>query len=446
MPRSSVDYVQELAKISSIKGDGSTGDSVTRTNSLTSTSDARTPHPSDASTSSTTTASSAKTPNLTNLDPDIDTIWCEPEAHSAIIARQDNPPDPSGLLSLRDVLRNRRSTENGQSSFLSSSKFSPSKFIPLKPSSGPAVSSTRAVRLCTPPSAWAEPAVEVSMQAAGGMVSGLPEAAESAERLLHVMESVAESGAGSSFFTGPWKANSLSEAETALDVGKDPLKRSPSVISVESDVVAISTDSSAAQGSGERASIDTASAALKLDGSDSSQQAIAAIITKKQPPPPPHKEAANGNIRQSNEASERKYVHAQTTSSTTNPSITSSLASTVTSAMRYLLNGNDQMRPMLPSHHLKLLALESLPIEERPHIRYEWTVGKRLKFTCTVYYARQFDLLRRRCGVEDILPKSLERSAMWAAEGGKSRSNFWKTSDDRFVIKTLVDAWNVADL
>jgi 1-phosphatidylinositol-3-phosphate 5-kinase len=30
--------------------------------------------------------------------------------------------------------------------------------------------------------------------------------------------------------------------------------------------------------------------------------------------------------------------------------------------------------------------------------------------------------------------------------GGRSRSNFWKTSDDRFIIKTLVNVWNIADL
>jgi len=42
--------------------------------------------------------------------------------------------------------------------------------------------------------------------------------------------------------------------------------------------------------------------------------------------------------------------------------------------------------------------------------------------------------------------KSLERSENWTAVGGKSKSNFWKTSDDRFIIKTLVNAWNVADL
>ena len=42
--------------------------------------------------------------------------------------------------------------------------------------------------------------------------------------------------------------------------------------------------------------------------------------------------------------------------------------------------------------------------------------------------------------------RSMARSENWAAEGGKSRSNFWKTADDRFIIKTLVNAWNVADL
>jgi len=34
----------------------------------------------------------------------------------------------------------------------------------------------------------------------------------------------------------------------------------------------------------------------------------------------------------------------------------------------------------------------------------------------------------------------------WKARGGKSWSNFWKTSDNRFIIKTLVNVWNVADL
>jgi len=63
-----------------------------------------------------------------------------------------------------------------------------------------------------------------------------------------------------------------------------------------------------------------------------------------------------------------------------------------------------------------------------------------------VYYAKQFDSLRKRCGVDSIFLQSLSRSTNWSAEGGKSKSNFWKTADDRFIIKTLVNAWNVADL
>jgi len=90
--------------------------------------------------------------------------------------------------------------------------------------------------------------------------------------------------------------------------------------------------------------------------------------------------------------------------------------------------------------------MEPAASDDRPHIKYDWTVGKRLKFSCTVYYAKQFDLLRKRCGIEATYLKSIKKSANWLAEGGKSRSNFWKTADDRFIIKTLVDAWNVADL
>jgi 1-phosphatidylinositol-3-phosphate 5-kinase len=63
-----------------------------------------------------------------------------------------------------------------------------------------------------------------------------------------------------------------------------------------------------------------------------------------------------------------------------------------------------------------------------------------------VYYAKQFDALRRRCGVEEAFARSMARCEPWKAQGGKSRSNFWKTLDERFIIKTLINAWNVADL
>ncbi|KAF7303780.1 hypothetical protein MIND_00607600 [Mycena indigotica] len=116
-------------------------------------------------------------------------------------------------------------------------------------------------------------------------------------------------------------------------------------------------------------------------------------------------------------------------------SFTNTLTSGISHAMRFMLN-NSEMPP----------PADAFAIDERPHIKYDWTVGKRLKFSCTIYYAKQFDNLRKRCGIEDFFLKSLSRSANWAAEGGKSKSNFWKTADDRFIIKTLVNAWNVADL
>jgi 1-phosphatidylinositol-3-phosphate 5-kinase len=120
-----------------------------------------------------------------------------------------------------------------------------------------------------------------------------------------------------------------------------------------------------------------------------------------------------------------------------------SLTNGLTNAMRFVLPGD---RPsLLGQSNNGLLSVES-SIDEQPHIKYDWTIGKRLKFSCTVYYAKQFDALRHRCGVNHMYLKSLSRSANWAAEGGKSKSNFWKTSDNRFIIKTLVNAWNVADL
>ena len=122
-----------------------------------------------------------------------------------------------------------------------------------------------------------------------------------------------------------------------------------------------------------------------------------------------------------------------------------SLTTGLSNAMRFVLTNAPELRPH------SLLSISSTTtnnkISSRPHIKYDWTIGKRLKFSCTVYYAKQFDLLRKRCQVDDHgFLNSLAKSANWAAQGGKSKSNFWKTEDERFIIKTLLNAWNVADL
>lgn len=128
---------------------------------------------------------------------------------------------------------------------------------------------------------------------------------------------------------------------------------------------------------------------------------------------------------------------------------TSSVTDTITSAMRYVLSTNDPSAPPVPmlfKNHRHPQPSGPLPSSDRPHIKYDWVIGTRMKFSCTVYFAQQFDSLRRRCGIEEVFLASIGKSANWNAEGGKSKSNFWKTHDNRFIIKTLVNAWNVADL
>lgn len=129
-----------------------------------------------------------------------------------------------------------------------------------------------------------------------------------------------------------------------------------------------------------------------------------------------------------------------------------SLTETLTTAVRHLFTSGPKPpsrapSPAPPSTLHALLAYGSLySMDEQPHIRYECTIGDKLKFSCTVYYAKQFDIIRKRCGVDADIINSLQRSETWLAAGGKSKSNFWRSLDGKFVIKTLVNAWNVADL
>ncbi len=112
-----------------------------------------------------------------------------------------------------------------------------------------------------------------------------------------------------------------------------------------------------------------------------------------------------------------------------------------------MLNADLSSQPaMPPTENLHdLLCADPMSIDERPHIKYGWKICKRLKFGFMVYYGKQFDA-SGRCGIEVVFWGSMAKCEPWKAQGGKNRSNFWKTSDDRFIIKTLVSAWNVADL
>jgi 1-phosphatidylinositol-3-phosphate 5-kinase len=70
------------------------------------------------------------------------------------------------------------------------------------------------------------------------------------------------------------------------------------------------------------------------------------------------------------------------------------------------------------------------------HLKYQFQEGQ-AKMLCKVFYAEQFDALRRKCGVAARIVESLSRCAKWDSKGGKTKSLFLKTLDDRFVLKSL---------
>ncbi|KAH9915577.1 uncharacterized protein BXZ73DRAFT_92596 [Epithele typhae] len=320
-------------------------------------------------------------------DPDHDDAgWHEPETYSAVISRKEHPRDPVSLASLRDVLRQKAgSLDSG----------SPSMLLTPAGLAGARLAGTETPR----GSVRAKAAVEISTAAAGGHVSGMPEPAEAAGKILHDLEAVA-------------KANS---SRSSL----------PSVGAFEAHIHR-----------------PKASSILGSDGS-TVQENVSRSTT---PPPPVPPKEGGADVESSSTHGSTESQPPPTPVKTT--SMFSTGFSSLSSAVGYVLKRGDGVRPGVgPQHHALLsVATDAPTVDERPHIKYDWTIGKRLRFSCTVYYARQFDQLRRRCGVEDVFMQSMARSENWAAEGGKSKSNFWKTTDNRFIIKTLVNAWNVADL
>ncbi|KAI1496808.1 hypothetical protein F5X99DRAFT_399118 [Biscogniauxia marginata] len=70
------------------------------------------------------------------------------------------------------------------------------------------------------------------------------------------------------------------------------------------------------------------------------------------------------------------------------------------------------------------------------HYKYQFTEGS-AKMLVKIFYAEQFDALRRKCGVADRIIESLSRCLKWDSKGGKTKSVFLKTQDDRLVMKSL---------
>ncbi|KAK5663532.1 hypothetical protein OQA88_3963 [Cercophora sp. LCS_1] len=99
---------------------------------------------------------------------------------------------------------------------------------------------------------------------------------------------------------------------------------------------------------------------------------------------------------------------------------------------------------MKPSHHSD--AKDPLADQEEleksllrstgTHLKYQFTEGS-ARMTCKIFYAEQFDALRRKCGAADRIIESLSRCLKWDSKGGKTKSVFLKTLDDRLVMKSL---------
>ncbi|XP_045808315.1 putative 1-phosphatidylinositol-3-phosphate 5-kinase FAB1D isoform X2 [Trifolium pratense] len=71
------------------------------------------------------------------------------------------------------------------------------------------------------------------------------------------------------------------------------------------------------------------------------------------------------------------------------------------------------------------------------HLGYAKSLGRE-KYTVICHYFKQFRALRNRCCPSEIdYIASLSRCMNWDAKGGKSKSFFAKTLDDRFIIKEI---------
>ena len=78
----------------------------------------------------------------------------------------------------------------------------------------------------------------------------------------------------------------------------------------------------------------------------------------------------------------------------------------------------------------------SLLSDTGTHMKYSFAHGP-VKASCKIFYAESFDALRRRCGVAERFVESMSRCLKFDSKGGKTKSLFLKTLDDRFIIKSL---------
>jgi 1-phosphatidylinositol-3-phosphate 5-kinase len=95
-------------------------------------------------------------------------------------------------------------------------------------------------------------------------------------------------------------------------------------------------------------------------------------------------------------------------------------------------------------------SMDVLAIREKRDVKVAFTESSqsgKVEFHVTCYYAKQFDVLRKKCcgGDMDYI-RSMSRCRKWGAHGGKSNVFFAKTMDDRFVVKQVTSTEKISFL
>ncbi|KAF7318576.1 hypothetical protein HMN09_00368000 [Mycena chlorophos] len=358
-----------------------------------------------------TTATNTMSSSQPLLDPDPDdndAIWYAADSFSAVVSRRANPREASSVLSIRQALRSKPSLSNRDSLYSASSPLVPSQ---MQAQSRSRFNKPSSLSRPAPTSAWSKPDVRITKEDAGGEVARKV-GRGGAGKMLHGIEASASASASVLSVSGTEQGEQQQQVRPRL---KQRVVSSVAVMSDDEDVL-----------SEKEAEVDAGKENEPKNENENEKQEARKNV-KPPPLPPP-------------------------------TSFAGSLSNGFSSAWRFILSPAQIPRPALFSLSKDPhTPIDIFAIDDQPHIKHTWTLAGKLRFSCTVYYAKQFDGLRRRCGLVDgdeaagdgegdVFLRSLAKSANWAADGGKSRSDFWRTEDGRFVIKTLVNAWNVADL
>ncbi|KAJ1722874.1 Mitochondrial distribution and morphology protein 12 [Coemansia erecta] len=98
---------------------------------------------------------------------------------------------------------------------------------------------------------------------------------------------------------------------------------------------------------------------------------------------------------------------------------------------------NEFVQPPAPTLVSQDAVIERIMLHSPDHhLKFEFTAGQ-TPFVCKVYYAAQFEALRRCNNCEDSYIESLSRCMPYIAKGGKSGSAFLRTRDQRFIVKQV---------